>query len=95
MSLTSKITSPSGPNEELFGGGPKLPGCPAYRRVPSLLFFDAEYARTRLVANPWIADAADLWRLSKEFRAVLGVMHLEHELGNDSRLRLVGDVDDV
>src|ERR1035437_9579795 len=27
MSLTSKITSPSGPNEELFGGAPKLLGC--------------------------------------------------------------------
>src|SRR2546428_7401456 len=37
MSLTSRITRPSGPNEELFGGAPKLPGCPAYKRVPSLL----------------------------------------------------------
>jgi cell division protein FtsQ len=27
---------------------------------PSLLFFDAETARARLVANPWIADAAVL-----------------------------------
>jgi cell division protein FtsQ len=27
---------------------------------PSLLFFDAETARARLVANPWIADAAIL-----------------------------------
>src|SRR5215831_12571258 len=37
MSLTSRITRPSGPNEELLGGAPKLPGCPAYKRVPSLL----------------------------------------------------------
>src|SRR3977135_3891660 len=37
MSLTSRITSPSGPNEELFGGAPKLPGWAAYKRVPSLL----------------------------------------------------------
>ena len=37
MSLTSRITSPSGPNEELFGATPKLPGCPEYIRVPSLL----------------------------------------------------------
>src|SRR5437867_1163607 len=37
MSLTSRITRPSGPNEESFAGAPKLPGCPAYKRVPSLL----------------------------------------------------------
>src|SRR5262245_15420842 len=37
MSLTSRITSPSGPNEELFGAAPKVPGCPAYNRVPSFL----------------------------------------------------------
>src|SRR5438034_1823417 len=37
MSLTSRITRPSGPNEESFAGTPKLPGCAAYKRVPSLL----------------------------------------------------------
>jgi hypothetical protein len=35
MSLTSRITRPSGPNEELVGATPKLPGCPEYIRVPS------------------------------------------------------------
>src|SRR5258708_3861479 len=37
FNLSVKRSSPSGPNEELFGGAPKLPGCAAYKRVPSLL----------------------------------------------------------
>ena len=39
--------------------------------------------------------AAGFRRLAQEFRAVLRVVHFEHDLGDDSGVRLVGYVDDI
>src|SRR5262249_28507463 len=39
--------------------------------------------------------AADFWRLTEELLAIGGVVHFEHDLGDDLRVLLVGDVDDV
>src|SRR5262249_6100634 len=38
---------------------------------------------------------ADFWRLIEEFLAIGGVVHFEHDLGDDLGVPLVADVDDV
>src|SRR4029077_310213 len=67
MSLTSRITSPSGPNEELFAAAPKVPGCPEYNRVPSLLVL-----RSWGLPSPWNVQVRSTFALYGSETSMIG-----------------------